>query len=534
MNTLKKSACALGAFLLGHTSLSAAHEPLPAMEYEKGPYEATWKSLSQAELPEWAIDAKFGVYAHWGLYSVGIGPAWLERHMYRDRKDKTIAKFEKLVGGKMSEGKGYKDLVPFFTADKYDAAEWADLMVQSGAKFAGFSIGHHDGFGLWDSDVYDWNVGKMGPKRDLYGEFVTELRQRDIKVFCTSHIFRHYSWSVPNDKSPKEKKTLELGQKEGWDIFNPKYNHIYQNKYNGADFTKYRKDWQLKITEVIDKYSPDIMWFDGDILGGMDFKEPFAHYYNKAANAGKEVVICNKYPMQTPESPETSDVNVDFNFPSSFGWVNFEQGRDRPINMNRPWSEDFPVTDKAWSYTGSDEAPPSKWLVRRLIDNTSRGGAILVSLCPRADGTIPQSQQDQLIGAGKWLKINGEAIFATRKWDYASDESDAETAQYVRKYKKDRDEKRWFYEDMPEGSIRYTRNKANDAVYVITMGLPTGDKLIAKRLGNNNPKVAGKIKGVKLFGCDEEITWTQTDLGLELQLPATFPNSDGLAFKVHF
>ena len=534
MLPIKKTTLILTALLASQNLVSAAHEALPPMAYEKGPYEANWESLSQAEVPEWAIDAKFGVYAHWGLYSVGIGPAWLERHIYRDNNLKAIAKLEKLVGGKLSEGKGYKDLLPFFTADKYDAAEWADLMVKSGAKFAGFSIGHHDGFGLWDSDVYQWNAGKMGPKRDLYGEFVSELRERDIKVFCTSHIFRHYSWSVPNEKFPKEKTTLEKGLKEGWDIYDPKYNHIYQNRFNDSDYTKYRKDWQLKITEVIDKYSPDIMWFDGDILGGMDFKEPFAHYYNKAAKQGKEVVICNKYPMKTPESPNTDDIDVNFNFPSSFGWVNFEQGRDRPVKMNRPWSEDFPVTDKAWSYTGSDEAPPSKWLVRRLIDNTSRGGAILVSLCPRADGSIPQAQQDQLIGAGKWLKINGEAIFATRKWDYASDESDAETEQYVRQYKKGNTAKRWFYDDMPEGSVRYTRSKSGDAVYVLTLGMPKGDQIIAKHLGSQNPKVKEKIKSVYLLGSNEEITWTQTDQGLELTLPSRIPNTDGLAFKVSF
>jgi len=494
--------------------------------WEKGPYSSNWESLSKIEVPEWALDAKFGIYAHWGIYSIGIGPAWTEQHLYRG-KTGTIKNFEELVGGKMSEGYGYKDLLPFFTAEKYDAKEWVNLMKQSGAKFAGFSIGHHDNFGLWNSDVDDWNAGKMGPKRDLYGEFAKELKANtDMKLFCTSHIYRHYGWSNPS------KATMEQAKREKWDILDPKNRLYYQNKANGMDYTEYRKKWKLKMKEIMDKYEPDVIWYDGAINQGIDHLEPLAHYFNKAYNQGKEVVVANKYSMFNKGFDDEW-----FNFPNKFGWLNFEQGRDRPVVVpnERYWSEDFTITGKAWSYTmGSDDlSMSSEALVRRIIDITARGGCVMVSLCPKADGSIPQAQQDCLIGTGKWLKDNGEAIFATRMWDYHSDETIEETQKYIHKYSDNKPNKRWFYDEMTRGVFRYTRSKDRKTIYAITMGLAkeTPKIIIAKHLGTNNKSVSNKIKSVELLG-HGKVTYKQTSKGLEITLPKELPNTIALAFKI--
>ena len=353
-----------------------------------------------------------------------------------------------------------------------------------------------------------------------------ELRKRDIRILCTSHLFRHYTWSVPNENNPKQKQVLERGLKEKWDIFDPRYNHIYQNKYNGIDYTDYRKDWQRKITEVIDKYHPDILWFDGDIHGGVDFPEPLAHYFNEAEKRGQEVVVCNKYPIQDP------GLDADrFNFPSKFGWVNFEQGRDRPVHIEQPFCEDFTITGRAWSYVGDDRSQSGKQVLRRLIDLTSRGGALILSLCPRADGTIPEAQQQALVDMGEWLEANGEAIFATRPWRFASDETDEETQKYIHTYSS-KPNKRWHYEEMPEGSVRYTSSKDGSTVYVLTLGIPSGNEITAKRLAGGNSSGSGKISRVTLLDCEEAITWRQTEQGLQLSLPGQLPSGMALAFKV--
>lgn len=511
----------IACFFVSLTSYGQKNYVDAGVSWEDGPYQPTWKSLMKTKTPEWMLDAKFGIYAHWGIYSVGIGPAWTERHLYSGKK-KTVRNFEELTGKSLAEGYGYKDLLPFFTAKKYKPAEWVKLIEKSGAKFAGFSIAHHDNFGLWDSDVDDWNAGKRGPKRDLYGEFARELKKTDVKLYCTSHMYRHYKWMGP------AKDQLSTARKEHWDAIDPEYNIEYQNEYTGVDYKEYRRKWKLKIKEVIDRYMPDALWFDGAVNRGVDHLEPLAHYFNKAEKMGKEVVVMNKYPISDPGF----DAEY-FNFPNHFGVLNFEQGRDRPLIVpdHRYWTEDFTITGKAWSYTGDDRSISDKELIKRIIDITARGGCAIVSLCPRADGSIPQSQQDALLGAGAWLKTNGEAIFATRTWEFSSDETAEETSKYIHTYS-DKPNKRWHYDEMKQGVVRYTQSKDHQKVYAITYGLPKSPKVIAKHLGKANAKVANHIQSVTLLGFDRNLSWTQKEDGLEIELPRQLPNNKALAFRI--
>ena len=160
-----------------------------------GPYEASWDSLLQTTVPDWMIDAKFGLYAHWGLYAVpAFGNEWYAKHMY-DPEHEIHKEYVKRFGSPSEFG--YKDFIPMFTAEHYDADAWAELVKASGAKYGGFSLAHHDGYGLWNSEVYDWHVGKMGPTRDLYGEFANALRERDLKLVAPFHIVRGYDWFLP-------------------------------------------------------------------------------------------------------------------------------------------------------------------------------------------------------------------------------------------------------------------------------------------------------------------------------------------------
>jgi len=485
-------------------------------------YESTWDSLLKHELPEWLLDAKFGIYAHWGIYSVGIGPAWTEKHLYnpdfskgKPDQNNLQEKFEKLVGGGLKDGKGYKDLIPFFTADKYDPVAWADLIVKSRAKFAGFSVSHHDGFGLWDSDVYEWNVGKMGPKRDLYGEFVKELRKRNVKVITTSHMYRTFGWMNP------PKKFLKQAKEENWDVMNPKYKHFYPTDLNGGDYDEFLKQWDLKIREVIDKYHPDVIWFDGGkFMQDGICTGTLAYYFNQAAKRDQLVGILNKRPMRS-EPPW-------FNFPDDFEMYDYEHGRDRPVVIDRPWIDSMTITGKGWSYSGYDGAVSSGEFIRNLIDNVARGGGILLSLAPRADGTIPQAQQQTLIEAGLWLDQNGEAIFGTRRWKYASDDSpEAEERQYLYTYRPGHT--RWNFDQMSASDVRYTSAKNGSAIYVLTMGLPKEKTIIAKRF-DAGEKV--RIKSVSLLGCAEKIKWERTGEGLVIKVPHTLPNDKALAFRI--
>ncbi len=480
-------------------------------------FEPTWESLSKKEIPQWLKDAKFGIYAHWGVYSIGIGPAWTEKHLYNPeyKKGELLKKFEELVGGSLKDGKGYKDLVPFFKAENYDPVAWAELVKKSEAKFAGFSISHHDGFGLWDSEVYEWNAGKMGPKRDLYGDFVNELRKQGIRVYATSHMYRTFNWMCP------PQKYVEQAKKESWDVVDPRYSKFYPNRLNGGSEEEFYKLWNLKIREVIDKYHPDLFWFDGGKFKEKNnCLETFAYYFNQAAQRGQEVYIANKLP--------TSRV---FNFPANFGIYNFEHGRDRPVMVDRIWMDDINITGKGWGYTGYEGARPSKEIIINLIDNVSRGGGLIVSLAPRLDGTIPEEQQKTLLETGEWLRTNGEAIFGTTQWFFRSDETPEETAKkYIYKYSNVKPNTRWNYEKMPEGSLRYTQK--GDVVYFLTLGIPKEKVLVAKRFAGRYKLFYGKIVNIELLGYTGALEWERLDDGLHVVLPEKLPNNKALAFKV--
>ena len=229
----------------------------------QGDWEPTWESLTTHEIPEWFQDAKFGIYAHLGVYCVpAYGTEWYPRKMYQ--KDDAVYKHHVATYGDPSEF-GYKDFVPQFTLDKFDAAEWAELYHQAGAKFAGPVAEHHDGFSMWASKISRWNIGNMGLKRDLAGELVAEIRKRDMKVITSfHHAFNIQGYYTPGD---------------GWDTADPEFGDLYGYPLM-EDRTLARNRWLLKLKEVIDAYNPDQIWFDFGLAKIPDeYKQRFAAYY---------------------------------------------------------------------------------------------------------------------------------------------------------------------------------------------------------------------------------------------------------------
>lgn len=464
----------------------------------EGSYEATWESLSRHQVPDWLMDAKLGIYAHWGLYAVPAyrGPAY-GKEMYEEGSD--VYEFHTEHYGPPEEF-GYRDFISGFSVEKFDPAEWAELIHASGAKFAGICVVHHDGFGLWDSDVYGWNAGKVGPKRDLYGELVRELRDRGLKVAATFHHARSFNWFLPREYSDKARKN--------WDIFNPAYKETYWNEVTGS-WEEFVQQWGAKVKEVLDRYEPDFLWFDGmrsklnnDALLSRRVREVFAYYYNQALERNVEVEIANKLPS-----------GGLFNFPKDFGILCYENNRDRPDMPPREW-----LTDRAmgypWGYVRDKNYIPVDDHVNSLVDIVSRGGIFMLSLTPKANGEIPPREKRIMSEMGQWLKINGEAIYGTRPWTVYG-EGPTEMKAMRRGHVK------WDYSDLTAQDIRFTRK--NNTLYAVALDWPEDGMVVVRTLSSKKRISTDGISSVSLMGYEGDVEWSRDADGLTVMLPDTPP-----------
>ena len=468
-------------------------------------YQATWESLTQHEVPRWFSDSKFGLYAHWGIYSVpGFGNEWYGKWMH-DPAHEIHQQHRERFGSPADYG--YTRFIDGFTAERYDADEWADLFVKSGARYAGFSLAHHDGFGLWDSEVYRWNVGVMGPKRDLYGELATALRQRDLRLVAPFHIIRGFNWFLPGwnqwDQSFDE-AAVARGQAEGWECFDPDFADFYWVQQTSR-FEDFFQQWQLKVREVIDKYQPDMMWFDGGKFREDGYEdvalEILAHYLNQARAWGREVLVLNKLP-----------VSMQYNFHPDFGVINFEKGRDRPPVYERPWNDDMRIGDQSWGWVENQQYASGHTLLSKLIDCAARGGTMMLSLSPKPDGTIPEGQRRPLMQMGEWLRWNGAAIYETVPWTTHA-EGDEEKLIVER-----RGHKFWEYDDCNADDRRYTQSKDGKTVFAMTLGIPERTATF-EALDESVP-----VARVALLESEQPVQWTQSAAGLTI-------DARGLNFK---
>jgi len=492
--------------------LPVACEKPAQQQAPAGPvYQASWESLTRHAVPEWLLDAKFGIYAHWGVYSVpAYGNEWYGKLMYDPTNRRNVYQHHLQTYGGPAKF-GYREFIPRFNAEKFDPAAWADVIRRSGAKYAGIAVVHHDGFCLWASKVNRWNAGNMGPHRDLYGDLVKALRAEGLKTIATFHHIRTFNWYLPT-----RKEDVEKGKKEGWDLFDPEYADFYWNE-STSTYEEFLEVWKAKVNEVIDTYHPDVVWFDGGKFREQGAEQEvttlLAHYLNQGAAGGQQVEVLNKLPT-----------SMKFNFPREFGMLTFEAGRDRPEKVDRPWTDDLSIGIGSWGYVTGLKYRQADRIVDGLVDRVSRGGGLLLSLAPKADGTLPQEQQEILLGIGDWLKVNGEAIYATRPWRIHAegplDKLMTKRGGHVR----------WSFENCSAEDIRFTRK--GNTLYAITLGWPEGGKLTIKTLGTKEKISEGGIAAVSMLGVPGELKWSRDEQGLTITLPAEPPCKDAYAFKI--
>lgn len=488
-------------------------------------YEADWDSLNNAPIPEWVKDAKFGVYTHWGPYSV---PAYETNTYIADMYAPTYAKSKKGVKeyhektyGPVSEV-GYKEIIDMFTAPKFDAAEWVQVMEDSGAKFAGICTVHHDGFCLWDSAYTRWDSMDKGPRRDIFGEIAAEVRKTDMKLLATFHHARTYGYS---NKVKRKEYTKE--QLATYDIFDPQYNDLYRDPETVSP-EDFGNEWHNKIDEVLTKYDPDMIWFDGlaqSIQHGVISTDRLAKTFADYLNQDKEVSICNKLPA-----------GPRWNFPVGFGLRCYENARDMELDPRG-----FFLIDRAisypWTYTNNKNYNlGAEHHIKSFVDLVARGGIFLISLTPKGDGSIPDEEKEIMAAIGEWLSVNGEGIYGTRPWKVVEEGFGAKDIHILRPSKKKKGAKtaRWDYkalEKTDKTAIRFVK-KGND-LYTFVINVPESGKVLIKTLAKGNVEADGKgIRSVSMLGSNASIDWEQTEEGLSIEFPAELPSKYAHGFKI--
>ena len=470
--------------------VQAAVKAIPAnLAKANGPFNPTWASIQEHyKVPAWFEGAKFGLFMHWGLYSVPAHQSeWYEKHMYGDPG--TIKWHEAHYGPQ--EKFGYKDFIPLFTQQNFRADEWAALFKASGARFVIPTAQHHDNFAMWDSKVTPYNAKQMGPKRDLIGELCTAVRKVGLKFGVSNHGIENFQFINP------PQAMLEKMQAERADLFDPKWEGFYHVADRSDSACKqFLVNWYERNVELIDKYRPDILWFDNGI--DQRYLDPLklqvaAYYYNRAKEWGKQVSISSKKAAFAPEGTNIHTTGSILDF----------EGRIPSGIRTGEWQVDSKI-GSTWGYTKDMTVAGAGKIISTLADVVSKNGTLLLNISPTADGRIPEDQKKTLLEVGQWLSVNGEAIYNTHNWIK-------------------------FGEDGKTPVIRYTVR--GNSLYAIILGEWPKGKILLPALAKTG-RLQGAVGTVSLLGKKGRLAFNWSEKGLLVNLPVEAPSTYGNVLKI--
>ena len=473
---------------------------------DRGRYKDTWESLQQYDAPGWYRDVKFGIFIHWGVYSVpAFGSEWYSRNMYI-QGSREYEHHIKTYGAHKDHG--YKDFIPMFRAEKFDPAAWAELFKASGAQYVMPVAEHHDGFQMYESELSEWNAKNMGPMRDVLGELFSEFKKRGLICCASNHRAEHWFFmGNGKDFDSDIKEPLKRGDFY-WPAM-PEPQHF--DKFSEPVPTdEYLEDWLCRLCEIVDKYRPKMIYFDWWIIHsafGPYLRKFAAYYYDRAEEWGERVVINYKHDA--------------FQFGTAVPDVERGQFAEAKPYL---WQSDTSVAKNSWCYTENNDYKKPEQIIYDLVDIVSKNGRLLLNVGPKSDGTIPAEDEQILREIGKWLKINGEAIYGSRVWR----KSGEGPTRIAEGQFNDARDKVFTHED-----FRFT--VGNGCIYAICMNMSGCDHICIRSLAESRdaakPDFYGIIGSVEQLGCDGSLEWKQDSEGLRIKTKGT-DSAKPVVFKI--
>jgi len=453
-----------------------------------GPFRPDWASLQAYKTPAWYGDAKFGIFIHWGLYSLpAFGSEWYSRNMYIEGSPEYTHHIQ--TYGPHTKF-GYKDFIPKFTAEHFDPESWMTLFRNAGARYVVPVAEHHDGFSMYDTRLSDYSTVKLGPRRDIVGAVKAAARKHDLHFCLSSHRAEH-DWF------------FDGGRKFPSDVSDPAHAGLYgpaQTRIVGPDsdnlFSDYTyvsqfwlDDWLARQAELVDRYEPELVYFDWWI-GQPSFRNTLpsflAYYYNKAARGHGSAIVNYKLGE----------------FADGAGVLDIERGQAPGIRPD-VWQTCTSISDKSWGYIENDTYKSVEQIVHLLADVVSKNGNLLLNVGPHGDGRIPDAARDTLLAVGGWLKVNGEAIYGTRPWEkFGEGPTENANGSFAESKAK------------PYTARDFRFTTKGGALYAIQLAEPEAGRALITAIRPERP-----VKRVNLLGSNIPVTFRQTDAGLALTLP---------------
>jgi alpha-L-fucosidase len=477
-----------------------------------GNFLPTRKSLEAYGIPDWYRDAKFGIWAHWGPQSAIERGDWYARNMYMQGSDQYLYHAE--TYGHPSKV-GYKDLVNNWKAAKWDPDHLMGLYKKAGAKYF-VSMGvHHDNFDLWDSRYTRWNAVNMGPKRDVVGTWQKAAQKQGLRFGVSEHLWISYKWW----------ETSHLADTAGplagvpYDGVDPQYADLYHD----ADCARFgdKLDWNDdgipdswkkhyvdRITDLIDKYHPDLLYTDGHLPFEDYGLKVVSHLYNTSAqlNDGHAEAV---YTSKDPTDCAIGTCLLDH-----------ERGVSDGIAAN-PWQTDTCIGQ--WHYNRGEKYKSAKKVIDLLTDIVSKNGNLLLNFPLPNSGELDFEEMVTLDGITAWMAVNSEGIYSSRPWKIYGEGPSTKVIIESGNFNEDKQK------DLTAEDIRFTTK--DGTLYAFVMGWPEKAAMVSA-LGLASDQAPGRIRNVELLGYKGELKWRQDETSLRVEMPAEKISDIGITLKV--